>query len=297
CPVPTFPGFTLTGYSCSSSSALQLKEELLGRWECTRHMESCYHQGLLAPNPGGRGFRSSHREPIECRDVLVQNALFTGDLEAVQKHFTESTAVNLIIESKGDELRWTSRKLGLWSLTYEQELTTPLHITAGRGYSECLRHLLLRGAAVDFAPGGKTALHEACAAARTECVRLLLSFGAEPEAVSEAGYRPLHLCKSPDSLQCAKLLLQHGASVNSRTEEEEDTALHVVARHGLEEHVQLFLRHGAWLEARNEEEQTPLNTACAQSHPPKELDRCSPSRALSPAPPAAASARHQQAKS
>ncbi|XP_067391784.1 ankyrin repeat and SOCS box protein 10 isoform X2 [Emydura macquarii macquarii] len=236
-------------------------------------MGSCRHQGLPAPNPGGRGFRSSRLEPIECRDVLVQNALFTGDLEAVQKHFTESAAINLIIESKGDELRWTSRKFGLWSLTYEQELTTPLHITAGRGYLDCLRHLLLRGADVDFAPGGKTALHEACAAARTECVRLLLSFGAEPEAVSEAGYRPLHLCKSPDSLQCAQLVLQHGASVNSRTEEEEDTALHVAARHGLQEHVQLFLRHGAWLEAKNEEGQTPLNAACAQTHPPEELER------------------------
>lgn len=90
---------------------------------------------------------------------------------------------------------------GLWSLSYEQELTTPLHITASRGYTECLRLLLLRGAAVDFAPGGKTALHEACSAARTDCVRLLLSFGANPEAVSEDGYKPLHLCKSPDSLE------------------------------------------------------------------------------------------------
>lgn len=90
---------------------------------------------------------------------------------------------------------------GLWSLSYEQELTTPLHITASRGYTECLRLLLRRGAAVNFAPGGKTALHEACAAARTDCVRLLLSFGADPEAVSEDGYKPLHLCKSPDSLE------------------------------------------------------------------------------------------------
>lgn len=90
---------------------------------------------------------------------------------------------------------------GLWSLSYEQELTTPLHITASRGYADCLQLLLRRGAAVDFAPGGKTALHEACAAASTDCVRLLLSFGADPEAVSEDGYKPLHLCKSPDSLE------------------------------------------------------------------------------------------------
>lgn len=94
-----------------------------------------------------------------------------------------------------------SSPAGLWSLSYEQELTTPLHITASRGYTDCLRLLLLRGAAVDFAPGGKTALHEACAAASTDCVRLLLSSGADPEAVSEDGYRPLHLCKSSDSIE------------------------------------------------------------------------------------------------
>lgn len=90
---------------------------------------------------------------------------------------------------------------GLWSLSYEQELTTPLHITASRGYTDCLHLLLLRGAAINFAPGGKTALHEACAAASTDCVRLLLNFGADPEAVSEDGYKPLHLCKSPHSTE------------------------------------------------------------------------------------------------
>ncbi|KAM6103343.1 ankyrin repeat and SOCS box protein 10 isoform 4-T5 [Theristicus caerulescens] len=172
-------------------------------------------------------------------------------------------------EAGGDGCSWN----GLWSLSYEQELTTPLHITASRGYTDCLRLLLLRGAAVNFAPGGKTALHEACAAARTDCVRLLLGFGADPEAVSEDGYKPLHLCKSPDSIECVQQLLQHGASVNSQTEEEDDTALHVAARHGLVDHVQLLLRYGAELEAKNEEGQTPLNAACAQPHQPQDMDR------------------------
>lgn len=53
---------------------------------------------------------------------------------------------------------------------------------------------------MDLAPGGRTALHEACAAASPDCVRLLLRAGADPEAVSEQGYRPLHLCKSSDSI-------------------------------------------------------------------------------------------------
>lgn len=73
--------------------------------------------------------------------------------------------------------------------------------------------------------------------------------------------------------RCVQQLLQHGASVNSRTEEEDDTALHIAARHGLTDHVQLLLRYGAELEAKNEEGQTPLNAACAQPHQPQDMDR------------------------
>ncbi|NWH37116.1 ASB10 protein, partial [Chloropsis hardwickii] len=231
------------------------------------------HHSEHSPSPDGWGNQQSRLEPLQCQDLLVQNALFTGDLDMVQKYFTKSAAINLIIETRGDVLRWTSSKRGLWSLSYEQELTTPLHITASRGYTDCLRLLLLRGAAVDFAPGGSTALHAACAAARAACARLLLRAGADPEAVSEGGYRPLHLCKSPDSIECVRQLLQHGASVNSQTEEENDTALHVASRHGLAEHVQLLLHHGAELEVKNKEGQTPLNAACAQHHQPQDMDR------------------------
>uniref|UniRef100_A0A8C7A0P3 Ankyrin repeat and SOCS box containing 10 n=1 Tax=Nothoprocta perdicaria TaxID=30464 RepID=A0A8C7A0P3_NOTPE len=258
-------------FSSATLCSHQLDEEKLDWWRHSRHGRPRQRENYLCPMV--RGCQNSHREPLECRDVLVQNALFTGDLEMIQKYFTKGAAINLIIEAKGDELRWTSRKFGLWSLTYEQELTTPLHITAGRGYADCLHYLLLRGASVNFAPGGKTALHEACAAASTDCVRLLLSFGADPEAVSEDGCKPLHFCKSPDSIQCVQQLLQHGANVNSRTEEEDNTALHVAAQHGLAEHVRLLLRHGAELEAKNEEGQTPLNAACAQPHQPQDMER------------------------
>ncbi|NXJ81720.1 ASB10 protein, partial [Trogon melanurus] len=263
----TFP------FSSGTQRLLQLDEEQLDQWKSSQHVRPQNHHSGWSLSHVGQGCQNNRLKPLECQDLLVQNALFTGDLEMVQKYFTKGAAINLVIETKGDELRWTSRKRGLWSLSYEQELTTPLHITAGRGYVECLRLLLLRGAAVDFAPGGKTALHEACAAARTDCVRLLLSFGANPEAVSEDGYKPLHLCKSPESIECVQQLLQHGACVNSRTEEEEDTALHVAARHGLADHVQLLLHYGAELEAENEEGQTPLNVACAQPHQPRDMDR------------------------
>ncbi|XP_009996348.1 PREDICTED: ankyrin repeat and SOCS box protein 10 [Chaetura pelagica] len=257
-------GLSLRAMDCAlppspaARQVLLLGEEQQKHSRCSGHQ---HHPQEHSPSSLGRGHQSSRLEPLECRDLLVQNALFVGDLEMVQKYFTRSAAVNLIIETRGEELRWTSRKRGLWSLSYEQELTTPLLITASRGYTECLRLLLLRGADPELAPGGRSALHQACAAARPACARLLLAFGADPQAGSEDGYKPLHLCKSPDSFECVEQLLQHGASVNSRTEEEGDTALHIAARHGalhnilqaaaykLEQHPELVVRallnHGA----------------------------------------------------
>lgn len=90
---------------------------------------------------------------------------------------------------------------GLWSLSYEQELTTPIHITAGRGFTDCLRLLLQRGANVDLAPGGITALHESCENCQPDCTKLLLIHGANPNAVSEDGLMALHVCTSPESLE------------------------------------------------------------------------------------------------
>lgn len=60
--------------------------------------------------------------------------------------------------------------------------------------------------------------------------------------------------------------------MNSASEEEEDSPLHVAARLGLVEHVRLFLSYGASLEARNTAGQTPLNAACAQPHPPQAME-------------------------
>lgn len=91
--------------------------------------------------------------------------------------------------------------LGLWSLTYEEELTTPLHVAASRGHTEVLRLLLRRGARPDSAPGGHTALHEACTAGHTTCVHVLLVAGADPNMPDQDGKRPLHLCRGPGILE------------------------------------------------------------------------------------------------
>ncbi|KAG7455272.1 hypothetical protein MATL_G00254870 [Megalops atlanticus] len=256
--------------------SLRLDEDLLER--------QSYIKRLAAPQLSSYLLKKEAREraaaaappprqaPLQvCHDLVVHNALFTGNLEAVQRLFPKGSTVNFIVESRGGDMRWVCRNVGLWSLTYEQELTTPLHIAAGRGFAECLKHLLQRGADVELSPGGTTALHEACESGQGECARLLLSYGANANAVSEDGLMPLHVCTSPESLDCAKYLLQFGATVNGRTLDEDNTPLHVAARHGLPEHVDLFLRYGAALERQNDEGNTPLNAACSHPQAAEEL--------------------------
>lgn len=256
--------------------SLQLDEDMLERHRYKKQLATHQLNGYLLKKEARERMapRSSPSPaPAVCHDLVIQNALYTGDREAVQRLFTKGARTNLIIEPQGGDMRWVARGEGLWSLTYEQELTTPLHITAGRGFTDCLKHLLLRGASVDLSPGGTTALHEACESCHPECVKLLLSHGANANAVSDDGVMPLHMCTSPESIECAKHLLQFGAAINGRSLEEDDTPLHVAARNGLPGHTELYLRYGATLEKLNDEGKTPLNAACSQPQELADLER------------------------
>ncbi|XP_023259571.1 ankyrin repeat and SOCS box protein 10 isoform X1 [Seriola lalandi dorsalis] len=256
--------------------SLELDEDMLERYKYKRQMASHHLSSYMLKK------EARDREPLRsgtalppavCQDVVIQNALYTGNLEAMQHLFPRGSTVNLIIEPQGGDMRWVARGEGLWSLTYEQELTTPLHITAGRGFADCLKLLLQRGANVDLAPGGTTALHEACENCQPECTKLLLIHGANANAVSEDGLMPLHVCTSPESLECAKYLLQYGAAINGRTNDENDTPLHVAARNGLSDHTELYLRYGATVDKRNDEGLSPLNAACSQPQEAQDLQR------------------------
>ncbi|XP_030015246.1 ankyrin repeat and SOCS box protein 10 isoform X2 [Sphaeramia orbicularis] len=208
------------------------------------------------------------------------NSLLVGDeltLISIMDDDEYAYLVDAIYDTSNLEewknFRFNYRCLRLWSLTYEQELTTPIHITAGRGFTDCLKLLLQRGATVDLAPSGNTALHESCVNCQSECTKLLLIHGANANAVSEDGHMPLHMCLKPESLQCAKYLIQYGAAINGRTLDEDDTPLHTAARNGLQEHVDLYLRYGAAVDKPNNEGVTPLNAACSQPQEVKDLER------------------------
>ncbi|XP_027424461.2 ankyrin repeat and SOCS box protein 16 isoform X1 [Zalophus californianus] len=253
----TFP------FTSSTRRALRLQREWL-EWEDRRRAAAQQCRSQRCP-PSARARLTRPRRC--CRDPAVHNALFSGDLRQVQALFQEEDAANMIVETVSNQLAWSAEQ-GFWVLTPKTKQTAPLTIAAARGYIDCARHLIRQGAELDARVGGRAALHEACARAQSDCVQLLLTFGAKANVLSEEGTTPLHLCTAPESLQCAKLLLESGATVNVAAQDSEVTPLHVAAARGLEEHVALYLEHGANVHLRTSQGETALNAACAGAEGP-----------------------------
>ncbi|KAA0715797.1 Ankyrin repeat and SOCS box protein 18 [Triplophysa tibetana] len=194
-----------------------------------------------------------HWERAHSRSLRLYRAVVKGDTRGLRSLLKRNYIdVDVLYNVNREELQWQSHPdttfgpSGLWSLEYKRELTSPLCIAAAQGFTDCMQYLLEHGAHPDLIAGGKAALHEACANSNTECVELLLEHGANTNQTTEEGVTSLHLCRTPQSLR----------------EEDDETPLHVAAKHGLLHHAQLYLRFGACVNHVSSSGETPLGVLC-----------------------------------
>lgn len=95
--------------------SLELDEDMLERHKYKKQLASHHlNRYMVKREAGNRApLRSSTaRPPAVCQDVVVQNAVYTGDLEAMQHLFPKGSTANLIIEPQGGEMRWVARGEG-----------------------------------------------------------------------------------------------------------------------------------------------------------------------------------------
>ncbi|XP_077590112.1 ankyrin repeat and SOCS box protein 16 [Stigmatopora nigra] len=271
----TFP------FTSTSLRSLRMEQELQD-WEDARR--ALAQRRALTRDPLPRAPQRPPRNPkhlqevraapaqVHCRDTTIHNTFMCGDMKGVYTVLRDPAMVDALMETVHEEMVWAP-EMGMWTITSKIKQTSALRLASGCGHAACVEELLFRGAEVNADPGGRTALHDACAGGHATCVKLLLDHGADMRLLADDGNAALHLCTSSLSLQCAELLLNGGADVNMRTAESRLTPLHVAALRGLEDHVELILSLGGDVLATNREGETALNAACAKAERPSEVGR------------------------
>lgn len=118
-----------------------------------------------------------------------------------------------------------------------------------------------------YAPDGFQPIGLAAFFGHQPVVELLLRVGAEVDSPSKNAMRvrPLHSAIANRRTTIAKLLIEHGADVNS-VQADDFTPLHEAAQNGLLELTQLLLERGARVNARLSNGKTPLTLAIEAHH-------------------------------
>uniref|UniRef100_A0AAV2K7I4 SOCS box domain-containing protein n=1 Tax=Knipowitschia caucasica TaxID=637954 RepID=A0AAV2K7I4_KNICA len=185
-------------------------------------------------------------------------------LQAEQLLSTGRLDIDTVLEVDDPSMHLASYKQGYWLPEHklEKSWAMALHVCVLYNSLQCATLLIQRGAALNRMPNGKTPLHVACEASNPQSVQLLLQSGAKLRARSLSGHTALHHCVSAQAEACARLLLTHGADVNAvSSSHDEVTPLHTAARFGVPELVALYLQHGARVDALDSSLETPLMTA------------------------------------
>jgi ankyrin repeat protein len=168
----------------------------------------------------------------------------------------------------------------------DKDLWTPLHTAAAYGQTGCVQYLTsIASTQADLEARdrhGRTALHVACWAQRSDVVKVLVEAGVNLNAADNNGDMPLHLAAVVGSIRCTKLLLEAGArkavrgfkgrtpfdlavAKNHRAVAALLANLHDLVALGTPEELERVLSDGGDPNSLDEHRRTPLHRAAAEN--------------------------------
>ena len=146
---------------------------------------------------------------------------------------------------------------------------TPVFCAAAKENSDCLPLLISNGADVNLGlhDFGVSALHTAVRVNAVKNVELLLKNGAEPNSVVLFSETPLHTAASMGYSECVRVLLKFGAGIEILMGAMKMSALHLAAQDGNVDCVHHLLVAGASVRAGNGRGQSALHLAALAQSP------------------------------
>jgi ankyrin repeat protein len=115
-------------------------------------------------------------------------------------------------------------------------------------------------------PRQTTGVHLAAYFGLDEAVKLLLADRVDPDSKNTEGQTPLLWAAEKGHDAVVRLLLEHKADINAKTNNNRWTALYVAAKNGHERVVQLLLDYKADAEAKNSHGETALHRAAMNGY-------------------------------
>ncbi|XP_043928432.1 ankyrin repeat and SOCS box protein 9-like isoform X2 [Protopterus annectens] len=140
---------------------------------------------------------------------------------------------------------------------------TPLFNACVRGNVTCVNLLLEHGARPTTEYDLVSPIHEAAKRGFTDCLESLSRYGADIDYEVEHTGTPLYTACAHQQVDCARKLLDLGASVNHG--KSLDSPLHEAARNSNCKLIQLLLDYGAAVMSQNAEGKQPADLVCLNS--------------------------------
>ncbi|KAN0141733.1 Ankyrin repeat-containing domain protein [Lactarius tabidus] len=142
----------------------------------------------------------------------------------------------------------------------------PLYFAASYGFSSLVERLIAkRPQAINFCGRRGTPLHSSVRGGHIGVVKLLLAHGADINSRSADNSTPLHIALQKGHLEIAKWLLKSGADVDSQ-EKCDLTPLHLAASQGQADICRILLKNNADVHMHDNKENTPFHLAASRGH-------------------------------